>query len=79
MNLDTVGSLEVIDHISSGLLITMVKNVILWVHVPLDLMDLVGSMWTILSHDDSALELTVDEIGVVSHASFSDQGKAMIN
>jgi hypothetical protein len=42
-------------------------------------MDLVGSMWTILSHDDSALELTVDEIGVVSHASFSDQGKAMIN
>ena len=55
MNLDTVGSLEVIDHISSGLLITMVKNVILWVHVPLDLMDLVGSMWTILGHDDSAL------------------------
>ena len=79
MDLDTVGSLEVVDHVGSGLLVTVVKDVVLGVHVPLDLVDLVGSVRAVLGHDDGTFELTVNKACVVLHASVSDQGKAMIN
>lgn len=79
MNLNTVSSLKVVNHVSSGLLVTMIKDIVLRVHVPLDLMDLVGSVRTILSHDDGTFELSVDKGGIVSHSSISDQGEAMIN
>jgi hypothetical protein len=42
-------------------------------------MDLVSSVRTVLGHDDGTLELSVDEISVVSHSSISDQSQAMIN
>lgn len=73
MNLYTIGSLKVINHVGSGLLISVVKDVVFWVHIPLDLMDFVGSMRTVLGHDDSSFELTVDKIGIVSHSSICDQ------
>ena len=40
MDLDAVSSLKVVDHVGSGLLITVVKDVVFGVHVPLDLVDL---------------------------------------
>ena len=79
VNLNTVGGLKVINHVGSGLLISMVKDVVFWVHVPLDLMDFVGSVRTVLGHDDSSFELTVDKIGIVSHSSISNQCQAMVN
>lgn len=78
-NLNAIGCLEVVNHVGSGLLVTMIKDVVFRVHVPLDLMDLVSSMWTVLSHDDGTLELSVDECSIVSHTSISDQCQAMIN
>jgi hypothetical protein len=74
VNLDAVSGLEVVNHVGSGLLVTMVKDVVFWVHSPLDLVDLVGSVWAVLGHDDGTLELAVDEICIMSHASVSDQG-----
>jgi len=56
----------------------MIKDVVFRVHVPLDLMDLVSSMWTVLSHDDGTLKLSVDESSIVSHTSIGDQCQAMI-
>jgi len=57
---------EVINHVGSGLLISMVKDVVLGVHVPLDLMHLVGTVWSVLCHDNSSFEFSVDEGIVVS-------------
>lgn len=79
MNLDAISSLEIVDHVGSSLFVTVVKDVVFRVHLPLDLMDLVGSVRTVLGHDDGTLEFTVDKVGVVSHTSISDQGQAMIN
>jgi|TARA_B110001450_G_scaffold175316_1_gene163733 hypothetical protein len=79
MNLDAISSLEIVDHVGSGFFITMVKDVVFRVHLPLNLMDLVGSVRTVLGHDDGTLELTVDKVGIVSHASIGDQSEAMIN
>ena len=72
MNFDTVSSFEVVNHVCSGLLITMVENVVLRVHVPFDLVDLVSSVGAVLGHDDGAFELSVDKLGVVSHSSICD-------
>lgn len=79
MDLDTVSSLKVVNHVGSGLLISMVKDVVLRVHVPLNLMDLVSSVRSVLGHDDGTLEFTVDKSCIVSHASISDQSQAMVN
>ena len=79
MNFTTISSFKVINHVSSCLLITVVENVVLWIHVPLDLMDLVGSVGAILGHDDGTFELSVDKSGIVPHSSICDQGEAMIN
>lgn len=79
VNLNTVSGLEVVNHVGSGLLISVVEDVVLRVHVPLDLMDLVGSVRTVLGHDDGSLELSVDESGIVSLASISDQSQAVVN
>ena len=66
MDLDLVGGVEVVDHVGPCLLIAMVENVVLWVHSPLNLVHLVGSVWSVLGHHDSPLEFSVDEIVVVS-------------
>jgi hypothetical protein len=79
MNLNTIGCLEVVNHVGSGLLVSMVKDVVFRVHVPLDLVDFVGSVRSVLGHDDGTLELSVDESGIVSHTSIGDQCQAVIN
>jgi hypothetical protein len=72
MNFNTVSSFKVVYHVGSGLLVSMVKDVIFWVHSPLDLMNLVGSMRAILGHDDGTFEFSVDEICIMSHTSVSN-------
>ena len=79
MNLNTVCGLEVVNHVGSLLIISLVKDVVFRVHVPLDLMDLVGSMRSVLGHDDGTLELSVHEGGIVSLTSVSDQSQAVVN
>jgi hypothetical protein len=72
VDLDAVSGLEVVYHVSSGLLVAVVEDVVLRVHAPLDLVHLVGSVRAVLGHDDGTFELSVDEIGVMSHSSVSD-------
>ena len=66
MNFDSVSSFEIINHVGSGFFVTMVKDVVFRVHAPLDLMDLVGTMRAVFSHDYSAFKLSVDKICIVS-------------
>lgn len=79
VNLHTVSGLEVVNHVGSGLLISVVEDIVLRVHVPLDLMDLVGSVRSVLGHDDGTLELSIDEGGIVPLTSVSDQSQAVVN
>lgn len=65
MNFDSVSSLEVVDHVSSSLLVSMVKDVVLGVHVPLDLVHLVGTVRSILGHNDGAFKFSVHEICIM--------------
>lgn len=65
MDLDSVSSFEIVNHIGSSFFITMVEDVVLWVHLPLDLMDFVGSVRAILCHDDGTFEFSIDEILIV--------------
>jgi len=66
MNLHIVGGVEVVDHICPGLLVSVVEDVVFWIHAPLDLMYLVCPVWPVLSHDDGSFKLSVDEILVVA-------------
>jgi len=68
-DLDSVCGPKVVDHVCPGLLISVVEDVVLWVHVPLDLVHFVGTVRPVLGHDDCTLELSVDEICIVSLAS----------
>jgi len=68
VNFDSVGGFEIINHVGSSFFISMVKNVVFRVHVPLDLMDLVGTVRTVLSHDDCAFKFSVDKICIMSLA-----------
>ena len=67
-----ISGLEVVNHVGSSLLVAMVKDVVLGVHVPLDLVHLVGSVRTVLGHDDGPFEFSVYEILVVSLSSIID-------
>jgi len=78
MNFDSVSGFEIIYHVGSRFFISMVKDVVFRVHVPLDLMDFVGTMRTVLSHNDGAFKLSVDKICIVSLASISYKGQTMI-
>jgi len=71
VDFDAVSSFEVINHVSSGFLISVIEDVFFWVHIPLDLMNFVGSVRTILSHDDGSFEFSVDEICIMSHSSIT--------
>lgn len=79
LNLDTVSGLEIVDHVGSGFLISVIEDVILRVHSPLDLMDLVGSVRAVFGHDDGTFEFSVDKDGIVSSSSLGDQLEAMFN
>lgn len=63
---DTVSSQEVVDHVGPGFLIAVIKDVVSWVHVPLDLVDLVGSVRSVLGHHNGSFEFSIDEILIVA-------------
>jgi len=79
VNLDTISSLKVVNHICSSLFVSMVKDIVFRVHLPFDLMHLVGSVRAVLSHDDGTFELSVHKACVVSHSSISNQCEAVVN
>jgi len=64
-DLDSVCGPKVVDHVGPGLLISVVEDVVLRIHVPLDLMHFVGTVRAVLGHDDRTFELSVDEICIV--------------
>ena len=68
VDFDLVGLSEVFNHIASRLIISMIEDVVFGVHVPLDLVDLVCSMWSILGHHDSAFKFAVDKLCIVALA-----------
>lgn len=68
-DLDSVCGFKVVDHVGPCLLISVVEDIVLWVHIPLDLVYLVCSVRAILGHDDCTLKLSVDEICIVALAS----------
>ena len=63
---NSVSCQEVVNHVGSGFLIAVVKNVIPWVHVPLDLVHLVGSMGSIFCHNNGTLKFAIYEILIVA-------------
>ena len=66
VDFNIVGRVKIVNHVGSGLLVAVVEDVVLGVHVPLNRVDLVGSVGPVLGHDDRALELSVDKALVVS-------------
>jgi hypothetical protein len=79
VNFDPVSSLEIVNHVGPCFLVTMVKDVVFGVHVPLDLMHFVGSVGAILGHNDGAFKLSVHKICIVSQASIIYKGQTVIN
>lgn len=66
MDFNVVSCVEVINHVCTRLLVAVVKDVFLGVHVPFDLVDLIGAVRTVLGHDDGALEFSLNKVLVVS-------------
>lgn len=75
---DLIGCLEVVNHVGSSPFISVIEDVFLWVHVPFDLMNFISSVGTIISHDNSSLELSVYKVHIVAVTAFFDQCQAMI-
>ena len=78
MYLHLVSSPEVVNHVGSCLFVTLVEDIFLWVHIPLDLVHFVGTMWTVFGHYNCALEFFIDKIIVVSLASIINEGQAIV-
>jgi hypothetical protein len=70
VNFNIVGGFEVVDHIGARFVVALVEDVVLGVHVPLDLVHLVRAVRPVLGHDDCSLEFSVDEANVVALAPF---------
>ena len=68
VNFHAISSSEVINHVGPCFLIAVVEDVLLWIHIPLDLVDFVGPVRTVLGHDDGSFKLSVDKICIVSQA-----------
>lgn len=65
MDLDIIRRVEVINHIGSGFFVAVVKDIILRIHFPLDLMDFVSPVWAIFGHDDGSFKFSVHKIMVI--------------
>jgi len=80
-NLLVISRLEVVNHIGSRLLVSMVKDIVLGVHVPLDGMHLVGSVGAVVGHHDCSFEFTVHEMLVILPLlqTVLDQCQAVVN
>lgn len=60
MDFDRIGSSEVVYHVASCLLVTMIEDIVLRVHVPSDLVHFVSPVGPVLRHHDGSLELSVN-------------------
>jgi hypothetical protein len=74
-----VSSAEVVNHVGASSFVAVVEDVVLWVHIPLDLMNFVSTMWAVISHNDRTFKLTINEVGVVPHSTLFDKGKAVVD
>ena len=74
-----VSSFEIVDHIGSGPFIAVVEDVLLRIHVPLDLVDLVGSMRTVVGHNNGTFEFTIHKVGIKFDTTIFDKGQAIVN
>jgi hypothetical protein len=72
MDFDVICRVEVVNHVGAGLIVALIKNIVLWVHVPLDLMDLVGPVRSVFGHNDGSFEFSLNEILVKSLESILD-------
>jgi hypothetical protein len=61
-----VCSVKVVNHVCARLLISMVEDVVFWVHLPLYLVHLVGPEGSVFGHDDCTLEFSGNEILIKS-------------
>jgi len=57
----------------------VVEDVLLRVHVPLDLVDFVGSVRTVIGHHNRTFKLSIDEVSVESVSAVLDESQAMVN
>ena len=74
-----VGLDEVLKHVSFLFEVTLVKDVGVRSHVPSDGVHFVGSVRSVLRHNDGPFEFSVDLVLVKSLRSFLDQSVAVVN
>jgi hypothetical protein len=72
MNFDIISRVEIVYHVGSGLFIAVVKDIILRIHGPFDLMDFVRPVRSIFCHYDGTLEFSLHEILVVAREPILD-------
>ena len=60
MDFDRIGLSEVLNHVATSLVVSVIKDIVFWVHVPLDLVNLVSPVRSVFGHHDGALKLSVD-------------------
>ena len=68
MNFYSIGRSEVVDHVGPGLLVAVVEDVVFGVHIPLDLVYFVGTVGSVLGHDNSTLKFAVHKLCIVALA-----------
>lgn len=66
MNFNMICSVKIINHVGTSFFISMVENVILWVHVPFDLVDFVSSVRAIFGHDNSTFKFSANKVLIKS-------------
>ena len=66
----SIGCLKIVNHICSCSFISMIEDIFLWVHVPLNLVDFVSSVRSIVGHDNSTFKLSIDKVHVVAVTTF---------
>ena len=79
VNFNIVGSDKILQHVRFFLAISLIELVRLRTHIPSDSVNLVCSMGTILSHNNSPFELSVDIFVVISFQSFINEIEAVFD
>lgn len=66
---DLIGHLEVINHVATSLVITVVKDIVFGIHIPFDLMYFIGPMRPIPGHYNCTFKFSVNMSLVMSQQS----------
>ena len=61
-----IGHFKVVYHVDLGLIVAVVKDIVFGVHIQFDLVHFVGTVRSILGHDDSTLKLTDDKLCIIA-------------